>query len=137
MGNFSASQICAGHKNDLSLEINGSQGSIAWRVEHPDELWIGKRGSPNQLLAKDARLFDENAVPYAALPGGHEEGWPDAFRNLMRNIFTFIAEERDPRTADGILFSRFDEGCRSAAILDAILRSHSDDGRWTKVEYEI
>lgn len=134
VGSFSASQICAGHKNDLSIEINGSESSIRWSAENSEELWIGRRGQPNQLLAKDPQLFDREAAPYAALPGGHQEGWPDAFRNLMRNILTFVAEEKDPREADGLLFPRFEEGYRSAVIVDAILRSHWDGGRWTVVE---
>jgi len=133
VGSFSASQICAGHKNDLTIELNGSEASARWSAERSEELWIGRRGQPNQLLVKDPRLFEKEAAIYARLPGGHEEGWPDAFRNLMKNVFTFIAEGRDPRDADGVTFPRFDEGYRSALVVDAILRSHQDGGRWAEV----
>jgi hypothetical protein len=83
---------------------------------------------------KDPELFDRTAIPYAALPGGHDEGWPDAFRNLMRNILTVIAHEKEPQEADGLLYPRFDEGYRNATIVDAILLSYREGGRWTRVD---
>lgn len=134
VGSFSASQICAGHKNDLSIEFNGSNASIRWNAERSGELWVGRREQANQLLPKAPELFDASARSYAVLPGGHEEGWADAFRNLMRNIFTFIAHGKDPRDADGLLFPRFDEGFRNTKIVDAILQSHTDGCRWTAVD---
>lgn len=134
VGNFVASQICAGHKNDLRIEINGSQGSLAWQEERAEELWMGRRDEPNQLLVKDPNLLHKSVLPYAALPGGHNEGWPDAFKNLMRNILTFIIEGHDPASADGLRFPRFDEGYRVALIVDAILRSQKAGSRWVEVE---
>jgi predicted dehydrogenase len=134
VGNFLASQVCAGHKNDLRIEVNGSRASLAWKAERAEELWIGRRDGPNQLLMKDPSLSASSVQPYAALPGGHNEGWPDAFKNLMRNILTFIAEGRDPASADGMLFPRFEEGCRAATIVDAIVKSHRAGGRWLDVE---
>jgi predicted dehydrogenase len=133
VGNFFASQICAGHKNDLRIEINGSKASLAWKKENSEELWIGRRGAPNQTLMKDPSLMDPSAQPYAALPGGHNEGWPDAFRNLMRNVFTFIAEGRDPATADGLAFPTFQTGYRIACVTDAILRSQHAGNAWVDV----
>lgn len=134
VGNFFASQVCAGHKNDLRIEINGSKASLAWRKENAEELWIGRRGAPNEILMKDPSLLDAAAQPYAALPGGHNEGWPDAFKNLMRNVLTFIAEGHDPAEADGQLFPRFDEGLRAACIVDAIVKSQRAGHQWVDVD---
>jgi predicted dehydrogenase len=100
-GNFFGCQLCAGHKNDLHIEINGSRCWLEWKQERPDELWIGRRGASNETLLKDPALLDPSVRHYAALPGGHNEAWPDAFRNLMRNVLTFIAEVRDPASAEG------------------------------------
>lgn len=134
-GNFFGCQLCAGHKNDLRIEINGSRCSLAWEQERPNELWIGRRGAANETLLKDPALLDPSVRHYAALPGGHNEAWPDAFRNLMRNILTFIAEGRDPACADGELFPTFETGCRVAAIVDAVVRSQGQGSRWVEVEY--
>ena len=131
---FLTSPLCAGHKNDLRFEIHGSKMSLSWVQEDPNRLWIGQRGQPDQLLNRDPGLLAPEARPYTALPGGHSEGWPDAFKNTLGNIFEFIAEDRDPRTADGIRFPTFADGYRAAAISDAIVRSHRSGGLWTNVE---
>ncbi|MGO8701722.1 MAG: Gfo/Idh/MocA family protein [Limisphaerales bacterium] len=133
-GIFTASAMSAGRKNDLRLEISGAKASLEWRQERPNELWVGRRGAPNETVLKDPSLLQESARSYAALPGGHNEGWPDAFRNLMRNIFTFIAEARDPSTADGIAFPTFATGYQINCVTDAILRSHQAGGAWVQVE---
>jgi len=133
VGNFFASQVCAGHKNDLRIELNGSKASLAWQQEQAEELWIGQRGMPNQTLMKDPGLLDATAQSYASLPGGHGEGWPGAFKNLMRNVLTFIAEGHDPTTADGVLFPRFEEGFRAACIVDAIVKSQRAGNQWVEV----
>jgi predicted dehydrogenase len=135
-GIFTASPMCAGRKNDLRLEINGAQASIEWRQERPNELWIGRRGKPNEIILKDPSLLDESIREYAALPGGHAEGWPDAFRNLMRNIFSFIAEGRDPATADDLAFPTFQAGYQINCVTDAILDSHVAGGAWVNVNQE-
>jgi predicted dehydrogenase len=132
-GVFTATSMCAGRKNDLRLEINGAKASVEWRQERPNELWVGRRGEPNQIILKDPSLLDPSVRDYAALPGGHNEGWPDAFRNLMRNIFTYIAENRDPATANGIDFPRFQTGYQISCITDAIFKSHQTGGSWVNV----
>src|SRR4030095_4696612 len=89
-GSFSVGQVCAGHKNDLVLEVCGSISSMRWRQEFQNELWIGHRDKANELLNKDPSLIDQEVRHYAHLPGGHQEGWADAFANLMRDIYGFI-----------------------------------------------
>ncbi|HEY3853442.1 MAG TPA: Gfo/Idh/MocA family oxidoreductase [Verrucomicrobiae bacterium] len=135
-GIFTSSAMCAGRKNDLRLEINGSKASLEWRQEKPNELWVGYRGKPNQIILKDPSLLDDSVRSYAALPGGHNEGWADAFRNLMRNIFTFIAEDRDPASADGIAFPTFQTGWQINCITDAIHKSHLSGGPWVDVKQD-
>jgi len=130
---FASSPLCAGHKNDLRLEIHGANLSLAWLQEEPNRLWIGRRGQPDQVLVRDPGLLAPEARQYANLPGGHPEGWSDAFKNILGNIFTFIAEDRDLKTADGILFPTFADGFRAASIADALVRSHKNSGVWTNV----
>jgi len=132
-GLFSTGALCAGHKNDLTIEVNGSTASLRWQQERPNELWIGRRDQPSETMLKDPSLLDPSVVHYASLPGGHNEAWPDAFRNLMRNILGFIAEGRDPREADGTAFPTFATGHRVACIVDAIAASARAGGRWRRV----
>jgi predicted dehydrogenase len=132
-GQFATGAICAGHKNDLTIEICGGRQSIEWKQERPNELWLGRREEPSAVLLKDPALLDPSVRHYAALPGGHNEAWPDAFRNLMRNILTFIRDGREPGEADEIAFPTFATGLRVAQIVDAIAASAKRGGRWTEV----
>jgi len=122
-------QVCAGHKNDLWLELNAADASLRWRQEQQNELWIGRRDSANELLAKDPALVRREARSYTHLPGGHQEGWADAFANVIRDIYAYIANRGQPAPA----FATFEDGYRVACLVDAVLESHRNGGIWTKV----
>jgi predicted dehydrogenase len=135
-GSVCVGQVCAGHKNDLWFEVNGGSASLRWRQESQNELWIGRRDAANGMLAKDPALLHEGARRYAHLPGGHQEAWADAFCNVMRDIYGFIASGRRTDEAKPPAFATFDDGYRAACVVDAILKSHADGGVWTGVRYE-
>jgi predicted dehydrogenase len=134
-GVFTAGQVCAGHKNDLFFEVCGSEASVRWYQEQQNELWFGHRDKACEVLAKDPSLLDPEVRHYAHLPGGHQEGWPDAFNNLMRDIYGFIAAGKKPTDPHPPAFATFEDGYRANAIIDAILKSARAGGVWTKVEY--
>jgi predicted dehydrogenase len=134
-GAFSVGQVCAGHKNDLEIEICGSKASLKWRQEHQNELLIGHRDKPNEILQKDPSLVDDVARRYAHLPGGHQESWADAFANLMRDIYGFIAEGKKASDPHPPAFATFEDGYRANCIVEAILQSASKGSAWVKVEY--
>jgi predicted dehydrogenase len=128
-------QVCAGHKNDLWFEINGRKASIRWFQEQQNELWIGRRDGANSVLPRDPSLLVPGAQRYAHLPGGHQEAWADAFCNLMRDIYGFIASGRKPDEPKPPAFATFEDGYRAACVVDAILKSNADGSVWTKVRY--
>jgi predicted dehydrogenase len=86
-GAFTASQVSAGRKNRLSIEIYGSKSGVAWDQERPDELWIGNRKANNQVIIKDPALLKEGARSYVDLPGGHSEGYDDTFKQVFRRFY--------------------------------------------------
>jgi predicted dehydrogenase len=134
-GAFSVGQVCAGHKNDVVLEVCGSTSSLKWRQEHQNELWFGHRDQPNQILQKDPGLMDPEVRGYAHLPGGHQEAWADAFCNLMRDIYGFIAAGKKPSEAHPPAFATFEDGYRANVIVETILASAKNGSVWTKVVY--
>jgi len=121
-GNFSVGQVCGGHKNDLVLEVCGTKASMRWRQEQQNELWLGNRNGPNEVLQKDPSLLDLDARGYAHLPGGHQEAWADAFCNLMRDIYACIAAGK-PYKALPPAVATFEDGYRANRIVEAILES--------------
>ena len=134
-GSFSVGQVCAGHKNDLRVEICGTKASMKWKQEEQNDLWIGHRDGPNQILQKDPSLLDADVRGYAHLPSGHQEAWSDAFCNLMRDIYGFIAAGKPATATHPPAFATFEDGYRANCVVEAILKSAKAGGTWTKVDY--
>ena len=132
-GTFSVGQVCAGHKNDLVLEVCGAKASVKWRQEQQNELWFGHRDHANEILQKDPSLIEDHSRAYAHLPGGHQEAWADAFCNLMRDIYGCIAAGRPYRTLPPAV-ATFEDGYRANRIVEAILDSAKNGGVWTEVQ---
>ncbi len=130
LGMMAVSQISAGHKNSLRYEVDGSTSAAAWDSEQPDTLWLGHRGRPNELVARDAALMNEAGRAAAALPGGHVEGFADTFAALFRAVYSDVAagamRARPP-------YATFADGHEEMLVGDAIARS-ARDGAWTTVE---
>jgi predicted dehydrogenase len=117
-GAMTASQVSAGRKNRLSIEIYGTKSGVAWDQERPDELWIGHRDSPNGILIKDPSLLQPAARDFADLPGGHSEGYDDTFKQVFRRFYASIGDPAAPRN-----YPQFADGLRQLVILDAELKS--------------
>jgi predicted dehydrogenase len=130
-GVVSIGQVCAGHKNDFWLEVSGSALSLKWRQEQQNELWIGRRDAANAVMAKDPSLLAPAARAYAHLPGGHQEGWPDAFFNVLRDVYDAIRHPGNSRPSSA--YATFEDGYRVACLVDAVLDSHRQGGVWTSV----
>ncbi|TCD17521.1 Gfo/Idh/MocA family oxidoreductase [Lelliottia amnigena] len=128
-GSFSVSQVSAGRKNRLSFEINGSEKSVAWDQEVPQQLWIGHRSQANQTLSDDPGLMNRDAADSAHFPGGHIEGWPDAFKNMMAQFYRAVQTGVMPVKP---LFATFYDGANVMYIIDAIVKSHQQQ-RWVSV----
>ena len=128
-GVFTVSQVMAGRKNGLRFEIAGSKGSLAWDSERPNELWIGHREVPNELLIRDPALLRAEVRRFANYPGGHNEGFPDTFKQLFRAFYEYI--EAGDLTAPRP-FPTFEDGHREVLRCEAILASHRER-RWIDV----
>jgi predicted dehydrogenase len=118
-GSVTASQVSAGRKNRLSIEIYGTKASVAWDQERPDELWSGRRDEANQIFIKDPSLMKPEARSYVDLPGGHSEGYDDTFKQVFRRFYASIANP-----AAAAEYPQFSDGLRQLVILDAELESH-------------
>ncbi|WP_443092498.1 Gfo/Idh/MocA family protein [Basfia succiniciproducens] len=131
-GSFTVSQVSAGHKNDLTFDISGSEKSLHWEQETPQYLKIGYRQQANQILCDDPSLVNPAVRAYNHFPGGHIEGWPDAFKNMMLAFYAFIAEGKDPQQ-DTAKFAMFKDGAQIVHIVDAIIES-AQQGKWISVK---
>lgn len=125
-GSFWVSQVTSGRKNCLRFEIAGSKKSLAWNSESPNELRVGHRDQPNEVLLRDPALLSDAARAAADYPGGHNEGYGDSFKQCFRTFYRYVAagDFDAPPT-----FPTFADGHREIVLCDAILTSHRE-GRW-------
>jgi predicted dehydrogenase len=130
------SQVTAGRKNCLRFELAGSRESLAWESERPNELWIGHRDQANEWLIRDPALLSASARRHADYPGGHNEGFPDTFKQLFRAFYDYVAA--GDYSAGGDLaapaaFPTFADGHREVLLCEAVLRS-AREGRWVEIQ---
>jgi predicted dehydrogenase len=130
-GAFHVSQVTAGRKNRLTIEIAGTEAAVAWDSESPDWLWIGARKGPNQVLPRDPALLGPAAAAMAHYPGGHVEGFPDTFKQLYIDVYGWIVECRATARTPG--FPTFADGDHEVRLCEAIARSASE-GRWVSLQ---
>jgi len=128
-GNFTVSQVDAGHKNDLFVEISGSKKSLSWSQENANQLFIGHRDQANQNLVRDPALLEGKAAERCYYPGGHIEGWSEGLKNSIKDFYECLEAEGDPADYD---FATFAEGAVEVKITEAILKS-SKEGKWVEV----
>lgn len=126
-GSMTVSQISAGRKNRVFIEIFGSKRGLAWNAEQPDQLWIGERDTPNRILIKDPSMMDPGISSFADLPGGHSEGFDDTFKQTARRFYQSVEDRNAP-----VEYPTFADGLRQLRVLDAVLAS-SREHAWTKV----
>jgi predicted dehydrogenase len=117
-GAYTASQVSAGRKNGLAIEVYGTKAGVCWNQERPDELWIGRRDRENSIFLRDPALMNEAARSYSDYPQGHAEGYPDTFKQTFRRFYHAIEH---PGTAPE--YPTFADGLRQLRILEAELES--------------
>lgn len=128
-GSFTVSQVSAGRKNDLRFELAGSEGSLMWSSERSDELWIGHRGRTSEILLKDPVHLDATAAGISFYPGGHVEGYGEAFTSLFAAVYADVDRGApSPHAA----YPTFEDGYRGLLVADAIVNS-SEQRAWAPV----
>lgn len=127
-GALTVSQVAAGRKNRMFVEIYGSKASAAWNGEQPDELWVGHRNCPNEIIIKDPTLLRGDAARFADLPGGHSEGYDDTFKQTFRRFYRTVVDRSAP-----VEYPTFEDGIRQMKVLAAVLES-SKKHAWVDVK---
>ncbi|AMV32039.1 1,5-anhydro-D-fructose reductase [Pirellula sp. SH-Sr6A] len=127
-GSMHVSQVTAGHKNCIRFEMAGSKKSIAWNSQTPNELWVGHRSNPNSILPRDPSLLSDRAAQHAQYPGGHNEGFPDTFKQLFRSFYASIETPESPMHPT----PSFEDGHREILLCEAIHQS-AQEQRWIEV----
>jgi predicted dehydrogenase len=125
------SQVSAGRKNGLVIEVDARSASFAWNQEDPDRAWIGTRDRHNLEIVRDPATLSPQAAGLAHYPPGHAEGWPDALRNLVADFHGSVAAAGRGE-AHASSCASFAEAHRLVELVEAVGESHRL-GRWVEV----
>ncbi|MEK6793611.1 MAG: Gfo/Idh/MocA family oxidoreductase [Spirochaetota bacterium] len=127
-GVLTVSQVSAGRKNRLYFEIDGSKKAVSYDSERPNELWIGNRDKANEHLLKDPSLLSPEARGIVSYPGGHNEGFPDTFKQMYKEYYgRILAGGTGP-----VNYATFKDGLRELELCDKIIESAKNE-KWVKV----
>ena len=129
-GAVTISQVSAGEKNSVRYEVAGSESALRWLSARPDDLHIGHRGRPNEVLSRDPGLYAPEAAALIGYPGGHVEGFPDTFRALFAQVYADIVSGGPSATP---WYPTFADGHDAVLVTDAIAKSN-ETRQWAPVE---
>ncbi|HVI41195.1 MAG TPA: Gfo/Idh/MocA family oxidoreductase, partial [Anaerovoracaceae bacterium] len=127
VGSTVISQVVAGRKNRIAFNVTGSKEAMFWTTDEVNDMWIGHRDSSNESLTKDPALMSKEAARQISYPGGHAEGFPDAFKNNFRAIYNSIADKEAP-----IEYATFEDGLREMILCEKIYESAKTQ-KWVSV----
>ncbi len=134
-GILMATQVAAGEENALKIRVYGEKGGLEWFQHEPNTLILKWAEKPMEILRVSTSMNSDAATHNARTPGGHPEGYIEAFANIYRNFATSVmakmdGEEPSPEMAD---FPGIEDGIRGMQFIDTIVKAgYNDDVKWVK-----
>jgi len=135
-GVLMASQVAAGEENALKIRVYGERGGIEWAQMEPNTLIVKWLDKPTQLLRPGVGYkepLSSFATHNTRTPGGHPEGYLEAFGNIYRNFALTVAAKIEGKTPtpEMLDFPGVDDGVRGMAFIDNVVASSASDKKWT------
>lgn len=135
-GVLTATQIAAGEENNLSIKIYGENGGLEWHQQEPNTLLVKWLDKPTEIVRTGMGYVSPIAKHNSRTPGGHPEGYLEAFGNIYRNFALTLGARLSGENVDSSLidFPSVEEGIRGMAFIDAVVKSNTSNDKWTKFE---
>ena len=135
-GVLMASQVAAGEENNLKIRVYGEKGGIEWMQHEPNTLQVKWLDQPAQVLRAGGNYgahLSSTAIHSCRTPGGHPEGYLEAFANIYRNFALTLGCKIDGTTptAEMLDFPGIEDGLRGMAFIDNVVASSQSDQKWT------
>ncbi|SEE70893.1 Predicted dehydrogenase [Rhizobiales bacterium GAS188] len=129
-----ASQVAAGHENDLRLRIYGETGSLAWAQEEPNRLWVSRLDEPKRLVTRGGAGAGPEAARLTRIPAGHPEGYLEGFANLYGEAAIAIRAARQGRAPEvETALPSVEDGVKGMEFIEAVVRSSAENGAWVSL----
>lgn len=135
-GVLTATQIAAGEENNLSIRVYGELGGIEWHQQEPNSLLLKWYDKPMETLRAGTGYLSEIGKHNTRTPGGHPEGYLEAFANIYRNFALTLAARIDGTSVnpDLVEFPSVKEGIRGMAFIENVVKSNESAEKWTRYE---
>ena len=128
------SQVAPGNENALRLRVYGTKGGIEWAQEDPNRLWFTPFGEQKRLITRGGSGVGQAATRVTRVPGGHPEGYLEAFATIYVEAANAIQAKRDNTHLDSaVVYPTVDDGVKGVAFIDACVRSSSKNGGWVSL----
>ena len=128
-----ASQISSGEENNLRIRIYGTKGSLEWRQEDPNELYVKAADKPVEIHRRGNSYLSKAARDNTRTPFGHPEAFIEAFANVYRAAAQAIADEVSGRKPKQYDFPDIDDGVAGLAFIETAVKSSKSSRKWTKM----
>lgn len=125
-GVLSASQVCVGKENSLSIRVYGETGGLEWNQEDPNTLVRTYADRPTEILRAAQGYLPESAAAWFRTPPGHPEGYIEAFANVYLDFAQALRDGRDVTTG-------VDGAVRGMAFIQALVESSNNNSEWTEI----
>ena len=125
-GVLSASQVCVGKENSLSIRVYGETGGLEWNQEDPNTLVRTYADRPMEILRAAQGYLPESAAAWFRTPPGHPEGYIEAFANVYLDFAQALRDGRDVTTG-------VDGAVRGMAFIQALVESSNNNSEWTEI----
>lgn len=139
LGSVTASQISHGRENDLSIEIDGTKGSLAWRQEEPNSMLFRRNGHPHAIYTRDpnASYMNEPGKAACRLPSGHPEAFFEAFANVYRSAFDAMTERAAGNKFEKVntVYPNINDGVEGMYFIQQCVASSGNGGAWTPLAH--
>lgn len=138
-GVLMASQVAAGEENALKIRVYGEKGGLEWHQHEPNTLLVKWLDQPAQIFRAGGNYqgtLSSYTLHNCRTPGGHPEGYLEAFGNLYRNFAIALSAKIDGVTPvqEALDFPSVDDGIRGMAFIDNVVRSNESNEKWTPFE---
>ena len=132
-GVLSASQVAAGEENNLSIQVYGENGGLEWHQQEPNTLLVKWLDKPTEILRTGTGFVSGIAKHNSRTPGGHPEGYLEAFANIYRNFtLTLMARMAGTEVDKSVVeFPSVQEGIRGMAFIENVVKSNGSTEKWT------
>jgi predicted dehydrogenase len=135
-GVLTASQIAAGEENNLSIKVYGENGGLEWHQQEPNTLLVKWLDKPTEVVRAGVGYLSPIAKHNTRTPGGHPEGYLEAFGNIYRNFALTLSARINGETVDNSLidFPSVEEGIRGMAFIENVVKSNTSNEKWVPFE---